>query len=291
MVILDTNYKNISDHLEYLLGKDLFNNKKVDNCPHCDSYKIIKYGSYKNGQRYMCKMCGRTFCKRTFTPFYYSKKTPSLWMKYIELMLQNNTLRECSEKLEINIGTSFYWRHKLLNTLMQIREPNKLNSYIEMAKIFMKENFKGSRRVTKIERETIWTIIASDSEDKVIARPICKSRWDSNAFNKIIYSRIDSDSYIIGHGDRFLWSIERKHNKGKKIVEENNILKSYYLEIKRSMMRYYGVASKYLVHYLYWITIFCVKQAFDSVALLYRLISMNSYIKNKEFKEINLGIE
>lgn len=291
MVITDMDYNNIASHYEEILGRDLYKNKEVNACPHCDSNKIIKYGNYKNGQRYKCNICGRTFCKRTHTPFYYSKKNPGIWLKYIELMLENNTLKGCSEKLEIDISTAFYWRHKILNILMKVREPNKLETYIEMAKVLMKESFKGSRNAPKEEREVLWTIIAADNEEKIVARPICKSRWDYKAFNKIIYSRIDKASYILGRGDRFLWSIERKHNKGKTpISDEDNILIHYFRGIKKSMIRYYGVATKYLTHYLYWITIFSVQNNFDAISLLYNIIDRFSYIRNKDIKDMYLEL-
>lgn len=291
MVILDKENEKLENKLEELLLEDLFAKAKDKGCPHCQNGKVIKYGNYKNVQRYMCKICGRTFSKRTFTPFYYSKKSPSLWVKYIELMIENNTLKECSEKLDIDLGTAFYWRHKILNSLMKVREPNRLDKYIEMAKIYIKENFKGSRMPKQEERETIWTIIAADSEEKIVARPICKVRWDINAFNKIIYSRISKDSYLIGRGDRFLWTIERNHNKGKEvIVNDENILMDYFRTIKIGMRRYYGVATKYLTHYLYFLTIFCVEKSFDALSLFYKLIVQSSYIENKEFKKMQLKL-
>ncbi len=32
-------------------------------CDHCSSSEVIKYGKYKNIQRYKCKCCGKTFLK------------------------------------------------------------------------------------------------------------------------------------------------------------------------------------------------------------------------------------
>lgn len=290
MVITDVDYRDIYEHFDELFSRSLFNNK-VNTCPYCDGNNIIRYGNYKHGQRYMCKICGRTFCNRTATPFYCSKKNPSTWIKYIELMLQNNTLKECSEKLCINIGTAFYWRHKILCALMEFRKVNKLENYVEMSRLLIKESYKGSRNAPKEERKILWNIIAADNNEKILACPLCKSRWDLKAFNKKVYSKIDKESLVIARGDRFLWAIERKHNEGKKVViDEENILKVYFREIKKSMRRYYGVATKYLTHYLYFITIFCVKKTYKSLDLLYKLINLRTYNKNNDFRNLILQV-
>jgi len=36
-------------------------------CPHCRSESVIKHGSYREYQRYLCKDCGRTFNPKTGT--------------------------------------------------------------------------------------------------------------------------------------------------------------------------------------------------------------------------------
>ena len=36
--------------------------KKLTACPHCKSTNFVKNGHSKDGQRYLCKSCKRTFC-------------------------------------------------------------------------------------------------------------------------------------------------------------------------------------------------------------------------------------
>ncbi len=38
-------------------------------CPRCRSESVIKYGSYREYQRYLCKDCDRTFNDKTGTVF------------------------------------------------------------------------------------------------------------------------------------------------------------------------------------------------------------------------------
>lgn len=291
MVITDTNYIQINNHIEGVLQKDILKDKIIKDCPHCNSIKIIKHGSYKNGQRYKCKDCLKTFCKRTFTPFYYTKKDTYTWMRFVELMLENTTLRGCSKHLGVDLTTAFYWRHKILRTLIKVREADKLVDYIEMTKVSIKENFKGSRNIPEGERKDVWTIIAEDKNEGVVSRPICKTRWSQENFKKIIYSKVDEKSYLSTYGDRFIWSISRKHNEGKQVIVSNNILRNYVRSLKLFMKRFYGVASKYLTHYLYFSNIFLINDSFDTMSLLYKIADFSSYIKCKSLKKLEVVVE
>jgi len=42
-------------------------------CPHCQSESMIKHGSYREYQRYLCKDCDRTFNPKTGTNFAHAK--------------------------------------------------------------------------------------------------------------------------------------------------------------------------------------------------------------------------
>ena len=37
-------------------------------CPHCGSHHVVRYGKYKNRQRYKYKDCSKTFMDLTLTP-------------------------------------------------------------------------------------------------------------------------------------------------------------------------------------------------------------------------------
>lgn len=285
MVSVDKNNQDMKEYLESLLLKDLLSSKKRENCPYCKCTRFIKYGSYKNGQRYLCKGCDRTFSKRTNTPLYNLKKSPIFIAKYLELMLNNNSLRECSKRLGISLSTSFFWRHKIFNALISLKEPTKLNEQVELRKLFIKENFKGDRNPPLKERELIWTIMASDNIGQILACPISIKRWSSISFNDKVYAKIDEKAYINAYSDRFLMAIAKKHNiKKRKLDIESTLLKKYILEVLVSLTRFNGVATKYLANYLYWITIFVVDKKYDWKSLLYEISSADSFINRLEIK-------
>ncbi len=84
MIKYDLNLRNLEIHLNKIFDIDLYRSIRITECPHCRSENIIKFGYYKNVQRYRCKECGKTFSNKTNTSFYYSKKNSETCIKYIE---------------------------------------------------------------------------------------------------------------------------------------------------------------------------------------------------------------
>ena len=63
MIKYDLNLRNLESHLNKIFDIDLYRSIRITECPHCRSENIIKFGYYKNVQRYRCKECGKTFLK------------------------------------------------------------------------------------------------------------------------------------------------------------------------------------------------------------------------------------
>jgi transposase-like protein len=70
-------------------------------CPHCDSKEIVRFGKYKGRQRYKCKCCGKTFSDLTNTPL-QGTHFPNRWIKFIECMLKEMSLRESAKVVGIH---------------------------------------------------------------------------------------------------------------------------------------------------------------------------------------------
>ena len=120
---------------------------KTIKCPHCNNEEIIKYGSYNGKQRYKCKndTCERTFTEQSESPFRHSKKFREKCEEYKGLFEKGLTIRQCAERLNITIVTSFFWRHRFLYDLKHVNYVEKLCNYAELTRIVIIENFKGDR--------------------------------------------------------------------------------------------------------------------------------------------------
>lgn len=84
--------------------------------PRCKSKDVLRYGPYKERQRYKCKSGGRTDNDLTHSPLsgtWYVDRT----IKFFSLLVEGKgkALKECAEELGIWPSTAFLWRHRPLS--------------------------------------------------------------------------------------------------------------------------------------------------------------------------------
>ena len=272
MIQEDVNFEKLEGHFGKLLKCDIYKNRCIDECLYCKSKNYIKFGTYKGIQRYRCKECEKTFSKTTKSMWSYSKKQPEVWVKFVELMLQKKSLRACAKILKINIRTAFIWRHKIMRELTSDVMAEHLEGKVFIAKTIEKENFKGCRKITALERKNIWIVAARDRRDSMIAMPVCMQFWNEDNFNKIIYSKITEDSYIVPDNDRYMMNIAKNHNKG---IVLNSKLEKSVRNFRRNLRNWIGifrgVATKYLEGYLSYFVLFNLYKKFNSLDFTYNL--------------------
>ncbi|MDR3595462.1 hypothetical protein [Clostridium sp.] len=292
MIQEDVELKKLKSHVKYVLKKDFYKNRAVKCCPICACKEIIKYGLYNGIQRYKCKECGKTFSNATKALWSYSKKNPEVWMEFLELMVEKKSLRFCAEKLNISLGTAFYWRHKILHAMTINGTPNSLKGIIYMAKTIMPENFKGSRNTkidnVKVLRRRIWIIGAKGDEDSMFVKPVFRDMWDLKIFNEKVYSKIEKKSYIVPYGDRYLSVIAKKHNKKRVLeVKDENKIRYFILNLKTWIDVYHGVATKYLQRYLSFFTLFYLDKVISYMDLICKdLFFGNGFMKTNEIRRV-----
>lgn len=135
---LELNFNGFED---FLLTKK---SEKGINCPHCNSFNFKKNGHKGIIQRFLCKDCHKTFTSRNHTITFSSKKSFSVWKKYIDCMMNGFTVRKSAEICGINKDTAFIWRHKILDALHKAFDnrivsnsllcTDDMNSYVDLAK-------------------------------------------------------------------------------------------------------------------------------------------------------------
>lgn len=98
--------------------KNIDSNIKI--CPHCKSNNTVRNGKYNGKQRYICKDCRKSFSDYTHSTISYTKKSITLWLQYIKCMISGYSLRKSAEIVGINLSTSFFWRHKILDAVRRV---------------------------------------------------------------------------------------------------------------------------------------------------------------------------
>lgn len=258
------------------------NNSEIEKCPYCDNKNFIKYGRYKNLQRYKCKddICGKTFTKEIYNKFRYSKKFKENYIKYFNLLNEGLTLRECANKLNITIVTAFFWRHKFLFDFKNKYYMEKITSYVELTKMVIPENFKGSRDVPYDERDKITIINAVNDSIDIIPIIAARNFFGFYEIRDNLIPRLDKQAYVVGLIDGRLKIFSQAFNeinkvKTRKILEDHIDIK-YSINTQKWLSKFRGVASKYLDHYLYW-RLFEYKNNFK----FDKNISLTNKLKNK----------
>ncbi len=85
-------------------------------CPRCEASRVHRWGRFAGRQRYRCRDCGRTFSELTGSPVAYSKR-PWLWADCVRCLRDGLSIRAAAARLGVHPSTAFRWRHALLVAL------------------------------------------------------------------------------------------------------------------------------------------------------------------------------
>ena len=253
-------------------------------CPFCRDTHIVKNGTQKGVQRYLCRQCRKSFSDQTATPSYHSKKSPKLWLQYLKCMLSGYTIRKCAEECKINIATAFFWRHKILDALTTAIGVGDLEGLVEADETFFRYNRKGNftkvrsykkgirtstGRTTKqakkkkrgLSRDQVAVGTALDRLGNLKMGLICTGRLQYPALKRFYEGHISANSTLCtdsAHGyatlseELHLNHIKIESGKRKKDIYHIQHINSLHSRLKAFMSDFKGVATKHLQNYLYW---------------------------------------
>lgn len=60
-------------------------------------------------------------------------------------MLNGYSIKESAEIVEINIATSFFWRHKILNCISEFLGIGDVDAVVEADEVFFAYSYKGTK--------------------------------------------------------------------------------------------------------------------------------------------------
>ena len=157
-------------------------------CPHCTCEHIVRFGKYKGRQRYRCKACRKTFNDLTNTPM-HGTRFPRYWGEFIKLMFQGISLRKCEQILGISWVSLFYWRHKILNALKDVKIDG-FDGIVEMDETYFLYSEKGKKGIAGrkarkrggvsiyrgISKEQVCVLVARDRNKQTVAKVACLGR-------------------------------------------------------------------------------------------------------------------
>lgn len=215
-------------------------------CPHCHSSLINRHGKAGSMQRYRCKNCLKTFTATTDTPLARLRHKEK-WLDYLQCMISGKVLRESAKECDINLKTSFRWRHRFLQ-LPATLKASLLEGIVEADETLFARSEKGSKTLDR-GKHTYEAILPSVS---------------SKQLNDELKGKIEKDSVLCSDGFKayikFAQGNDLIHKRlnvaaGVKVINKvfhiQNV-NAYHSRLKEWLQRFHGVATKYLVNYLGW---------------------------------------
>jgi len=266
-------------------------------CAHCQSENVIRYGTYNEKQRYKCKVCKRTFTDFTNSPLNMCHFIDK-WPEFIECTIKGFSLRKSSNILKISYVTLFYWRHKFLIALKNIKN-TEFEGLVEVSDIFLTYSLKGQKDIKhRVPRksgrkykyllgEKVCVVMAIDQSKNVASRATLNVGFNKKCVEGAIGNLVNKENILLFNQKPAYSSFcrSKRINFHPTSIKKYNIksVRNYMSDFLRWILRFKGIASKYTNNYLCWYK-FISKINFDDtfigVAKLINAVS-SEYINGK----------
>ena len=154
------------------------------NCPACKSLRTIKYGCYKDYQKYKCNDCGKQFSERSLSFFYRHRFSEKIIMNAILLAFfvsSRNVSFLLLEMIHIDVShqSCYNWSKKFAGKISKIKRRMNFSNIWHVDEKFIKV------RGSKDPFAYLWVVI--DNKNTIIAEHVSFERETINA--KIILKK------------------------------------------------------------------------------------------------------
>jgi len=253
-------------------------------CPRCRCEYVTKAGVHNGRQVYKCKNCKYQFRETAKSLVYHLHKYP-LILDYLKCMLEGKSLRACASEVGISLPTSFRWRHKILSAIQGLEGGINFSGITEADELLLQYSEKGRRYKSPEEKEqamktvhpNVAVLVMTDREGNLLFKHTGENRVQNSQIKEELKRRVSENNLIcFKPNDEFKQAvmespsqkvIVRRKTKGLAIYSVN-VAEKKITNFLVWMMRFRGVATKYLQNYLMWFVV------------------MNKYLKDKVESDI-----
>ena len=191
-------------------------------------------------------------------------------------MLEGKSLRACAREVGISLPTSFKWRHKILAAIQGLEGGISFSGITEADELLMQYSEKGRRYKTLEEKEkaintvhpNVAVLVMTDREGNLLFKHTGENRVHNSQIKEELRRRVSEKNLIcFKPNDEFTQAVKESPSK-KVLVRRKTRLKTkglavYSVNIVEKkitnflvwMMRFRGVATKYLQNYLMWFVV------------------------------------
>lgn len=242
-------------------------------CLYCHSAHIQRWGRTSDLQRFRCCDCSKTFTGLTGTPL-ARLKYKAKWLDYMATMIDGQSVRKAAQTCDIDRTTSFRWRHRFL-TMPRALKDDLLQGIVEADETYFLESFKGSRRLPRAPRKRGGKAkkrgLSAEQIPVLVVRDRYGATTDSvlkkvteETVGAVLKPVLAEDALLCTDGSPVYRALARTEgiehhaviaSQGERVKEKvfhiQNV-NAYDSRLKGWMMRFRGVATKYLPNYLGW---------------------------------------
>jgi len=245
----------------------------ANECPHCQSQSIYKWGVRANLQRYRCNSCQKTFNSLTNTPL-ARLRHKEVWINYAKDVIDGKSIQDAAIHCKVANSTAFRWRHRMLKMPCETKAEH-LHGIVEFDETYFLESQKGNHHLERKPRKrggkATQRGISSEQTAVLIIRDRNGNTTDSilevsnkDTLAKVIMPLIDKDTLLCSDKKTSYTAFAKKYgytletiNVSAKEHIRNGIyhvqnINAYDSRLKEWMKHFHGVATKYLESYLGW---------------------------------------
>jgi transposase-like protein len=243
-------------------------------CPHCGCARKHRCGQASGLQRFRCLGCGHSHNALTGTPLARLRKK-ELWLPYLQCVLESRTVRDAAQVVGVHRTTSFRWRHRFVPGAMRVR-PAMLSVIVEADETYRLESQKGARNLTRpprkrggvarrrgINREHDCLLIARDRGGRTLDFHTGRGQVTAEQLHRCLKPVLPDDVLLITDGAIVYRHFAEQANITHEAVNVNagvrargaihiQNVNSWHSRFKGWLVRFRGVASRYLIHYSGW---------------------------------------
>jgi transposase-like protein len=243
-------------------------------CPHCGCVRLRRCGLASGLQRSRCLGCARSFNALTGTPLARLRKRER-WLPYLQCMLDSHSVRQAARITGVHRTTSFRWRHRFAPACARHR-PSMLSAIVEADETYRLESQKGSRKLTRaprkrggvarrrgINREHDCLLVARDRNGLTLdfhtgRGPVTAAQLRTHlqpvlprdvlliSDSAAAYARFAAETGITHEAVNV-----RAGRRARGAIHIQNV-NAWHSRFKSWLVRFRGVASRYLAHYAGW---------------------------------------
>jgi hypothetical protein len=208
-----------------------------------------------------------------------SVKMPDKMRRFAAQMARGGVpLRQSAKELEISLKTAFRWRHKILLGY-SLHPSRKLTGIAEADETFFRYSEKGDKAVNRrrtahkrggkasqagVSDEQVPVVVGCDRQGELILGVAGRGRVSQKDIERVLGNRIDDDAILCTDSHRSFRAFAGAHDfkykpvnisKGRRVVKKvyhiQNVNNAH-TRLKAWMVRFDGVATKYLGNYMGW---------------------------------------